>query len=50
MKDSSLAQANTLQALSSQQEQLADNFQQNLFDAFESYAQINQNGSSQDSC
>ena len=49
IKDTSLDHANMLQALSSQQEQLADNFQRNLFEAFETYAQIGQNSLTQDS-
>ena len=43
IKDTSLDHANMLQALSSQQEQLADNFQRNLFEAFATYAQMDQN-------
>ena len=40
IKDTLLDHANMLQALSSQQEQLANNFQRNLFEAFETYAQM----------
>ena len=39
LQDSSLQHANMLQALQTQQENLADQFQRNLFTAFESYAQ-----------
>ena len=43
IKDTSLDHANMLQALSAQQEQLANNFQKNLFETFETYAQMDQN-------
>ena len=49
IKDTSLDQANMLQALSSQQEQLADNFQKNLFQAFETYAHIEEHSPNQQS-
>ena len=49
IKDTSLDQANMLQALSSQQEQLDDNFQKILFQAFETYAHIEQHSPSHQS-
>ena len=48
IKDTSLDHASMLQALSSQQEQLADNFQRNLFEAFATYAQMDQNSPNQE--
>ena len=49
IKDTSLDHANMLQALSSQQEQLADSFQRNLFEAFETYAHHDKQKHIQDS-
>ena len=40
VKDSSLDQANLLQVLQTQQENLAEEFQRNLFTALEAYTQL----------
>ena len=47
IKNTLLDHANMLQALSSQQEQLANKFQRNLFKAFDTYAQLDQNSPKQ---